>query len=86
MRSIPAICVSTFDPLHQARKFFDPIANNDEMPMVWHQAVRKNSDLEVSIFFEAFTNDGEERLVVGSVLEESCLSNGAIHHVKCRAA
>jgi hypothetical protein len=65
--------------MQPVRNFFDPVADNDEMPVVWHHLIRDHLHL-VSV--QRLSHHPDESLIVRDRFEQDRLSDGPVHHVK----
>lgn len=53
--NVPSEGVSACHPVQPLGNIFDPIAKNDEVPMIWHDTIDNYSHL---ISSDSFSNDG----------------------------
>jgi hypothetical protein len=70
-------------PLPESTHFAIDFGADDQMPVIGHQAKRKQFQLHT---LERFGNDSLERFVVSSLVKNGCSAVGPIEHVIDRAS
>lgn len=79
MSRVPSLGMCARDPVHQSRKICHTVADNDEVPVIRHQAVRNYFH---GRFREALPNDPEKGDVVGGTVKDRRAAHRAIDHVE----
>jgi len=79
--NMPSACMGARQPMHPIRDFLNSIAQNNEMPVIWHYAVCDYLD---RVLGEPRSSNIEESVKVAGRFEDCGATNRAIHYVERR--